>query len=126
MPYNATLVNRVRVYLTELEGVEVEEKEMFAVLNFLVNGKTCICVSGDRLMLRFDPALQESLSLREGYETMLMKGKEYKGYCYFNSRGYRYKADFDYLMSVCLDFNKVSRKSNSKKRTGKRIKKEVI
>ncbi|RIW13379.1 RNA methyltransferase [Algoriphagus lacus] len=126
MAYNATLANGVRIYLAELEGIAVVEKEMFAVLNFLVNGKTGICVSGDRLMLRFDPALPESLSLREGYETMLMKRKEcYKGYCYFNSRGYRNKPDFDYLLAVFLNFNKVSRKSNSKNRTGKGIKKEV-
>ncbi|GMQ31536.1 hypothetical protein Aconfl_41810 [Algoriphagus confluentis] len=119
MGYDYVLVNRVRAYLAEIPEIEVEEKEMFAVLNFLVNGKTCICVNEDRLMLRFDPALQEFLSTRNGYETMLMKGKEYKGYCYFNSQGYKNKDDFDYLMFICLDFNKGARKSTPKNRSGK-------
>jgi hypothetical protein len=38
---------------------------------------------------------------------MLMKGKEYKGYCYINPEGFKNKKDFDYLMKICLDYNKV-------------------
>jgi len=111
MGYNTNLVNRVRAYLAEIPGIEVEEKEMFSILNFMVNEKTCVCVGGDRLMLRFDPLLQESLSERIGHETMLMKGKEYKGYCYINPEGHREKSKFEYYLSICLDFNKVSQKT---------------
>ena len=74
MAYDVHLVNRVREFLAEVPDIAIEEKEMFAVLNFMVDGKTCVCVSGEKLMLRFDPALQEELSERDGYETMLMKG----------------------------------------------------
>ncbi|TAD88578.1 MAG: hypothetical protein EAY75_05350 [Bacteroidetes bacterium] len=74
MNYNINLVNRVREFLAEVPNIDVEEKEMFAVLNFMVNGKTCVCVRGEDLMLRFNPQLQEELSERKGYETMLMKG----------------------------------------------------
>lgn len=88
---------------------------MFAVLNFMVNRKTCVCVSGENLMLRFNPNLQEELAERNGYETMLMKGKTYKGYCYINPDGYKNSKDFEYFMNLCLDYNKVSKKS--KKRT---------
>jgi hypothetical protein len=75
MAYDINLVNRVREYIAEMPNIETEEKEMFNVLNFMVNGKTCICVSGENLMLRFDPSRQEELSERNGYERMLMKGK---------------------------------------------------
>ena len=44
MAYNIQLADRVREYLAEVPDIEIEEKEMFAVLNFMVNGKTCICV----------------------------------------------------------------------------------
>lgn len=88
---------------------------MFAVLNFMVNRKTCVCVSGENLMLRFNPNLQEELAELNGYETMLMKGKTYKGYCYINPDGYKNSKDFEYFMNLCLDYNKVSKKS--KKRT---------
>jgi len=108
-------LNKVREFLAEIPDIEVEEKEMFAVLNFMVNGKTCVCVSGEKLMLRFDPKLQEELYEWSGYETMLMKGKEYKGYCYINPEGFSNKKDFDYLLKICLDYNKISKKSTKKK-----------
>ncbi len=114
MTYDINLVNRVRDLLAEVPNIDVEEKEMFAVLNFMVNGKTCVCVRGEDLMLRFDPKLQEELSERKGYETMLMKGKEYKGYCYINAEGLKSKTDFEYFISLCLDYNKVSKKSKKK------------
>lgn len=114
MAYNTNLVNKVREFLAEIPNIEVEEKEMFSILNFMVNGKTCICVSGENLMLRFDPKLQEEISKRNGYETMLMKGKEYKGYCYINPEGFTKRLDFEYFINVCLDYNKVSKKSKKK------------
>lgn len=116
MAYDTNLVNRVREFLAEVPDIDIEEKEMFAVLNFMVNGKTCVCVSGENLMLRFDPQLQEELSERRGYETMLMKGKEYKGYCYINPDGLKEKKDFEYLLSICLDYNKVASKSKKKRK----------
>ena len=66
MTYNIKLADRVREYLAEIPNLEIEEKEMFSVLNFMVNGKTCICVRGEDLMLRFDPALQEELAEKCG------------------------------------------------------------
>ncbi|MBC8154165.1 MAG: TfoX/Sxy family protein [Bacteroidetes bacterium] len=119
MAYDVHLVNRVREFLAEVPDIAIEEKEMFAVLNFVVDGKTCVCVSGEKLMLRFDPALQEELSERDGYETMLMKGKTYKGYCYINQEGFSNKKDFDYFINICLDYNKVSNKSKRKKTTNR-------
>jgi hypothetical protein len=116
MAYDMKLADKVRAFLSEIPDIEVEEKEMFAVLNFMVNGKTCVCVSGENLMLRFDPKLQEELSEKTGYETMLMKGKEYKGYCYINPEGFRQRKDFEYFINVCLDYNKVSKASDKPKK----------
>ena len=114
MAYDTKLADKIRAFLAEIPDIEVEEKEMFAVLNFMVNGKTCVCVSGENLMLRFDPKLQAALAERNGYETMLMKGKEYKGYCYINPVGFRERTDFEYFINLCLDYNKVSNKSKKK------------
>jgi hypothetical protein len=115
MAYDTNLVDRVREYLAEIPNIEIEEKEMFNVLNFMVNGKTCTCVSGENLMLRFDPSRQEELSEKNGYETMLMKGKEYKGYCYVNPDGFKNKNDFEFFLNLCLDFNKVAKSSRKRK-----------
>jgi hypothetical protein len=114
MAFDTNLADRVREYLAEIPDIDIEEKEMFNVLNFMVNGKTCVCVSGENLMLRFDPKLQEELSERTGYETMLMKGKEYKGYCYINPEGYKTRTDFEYFINLCLDYNKFSKQSKKK------------
>jgi hypothetical protein len=115
MAYHINLVDRVREYLAEIPNIEIEEKEMFNVLNFMVNGKTCICVSGENLMLRFDPSRQEELSEKKGYETMLMKGKEYKGYCYINPAGFKDRKDFEFFLNLCLDFNKFAKSSKKRK-----------
>lgn len=116
MAYDTNLVDRVREYLAEIPNIEIEEKEMFAVLNFMVNGKICICVSDENLMLRFDPSRQEELSEKDGYETMLMKGKEYKGYCYINPIGFKSRKDFEFYLNLCLDYNKVAKSSKKRKK----------
>jgi hypothetical protein len=115
MTYDINLADRVREYLAEIPGIDIEEKEMFNVLNFMVNGKTCVCVSGENLMLRFDPGRQEELSGKNGYETMLIKGKEYKGYCYMHPDGFRKRKDFEYFLNLCLEYNKVSKSSKKRK-----------
>ncbi|MFB6454150.1 TfoX/Sxy family protein [Chitinophaga sp. Hz27] len=114
MTYDQLLASRVRIYLSEIEGIAVEEKNMFGGLAFMINGKMCINVSDDQLMCRFDPAQTEELSLRSGYQSMIMKGKELKGYCYVDPVGYKSKKDFEFWMQLCLDFN-VKAKSSKKK-----------
>ena len=42
MAYSTELVDKVREYLSKIPNIIVEEKEMFAVLNFMINDKTCI------------------------------------------------------------------------------------
>jgi isopenicillin N synthase-like dioxygenase len=116
MAYDIKLADRVREFLAEIPNIDIEEKEMFAVLNFMVNGKTCVCVSGENLMLRFDPKLQGELAEKNGYEMMLMKGREYKGYCYINPEGFQSKKDFEYFIDLCLEYNKISKASKKPNR----------
>ena len=111
MAYDTKLADRIREYLAEIPNLKIEEKKMFRGLTFMVNGKMCICVSGENLMCRFNPKLQEEISKKNGYQTMIMKGKEYKGYCYINPDGFKAKKDFEYFVNLCLDFNKVSKAS---------------
>ncbi|MGB0887721.1 MAG: hypothetical protein ACPGSL_06340 [Vicingaceae bacterium] len=59
--------------------------------------------------------LQEDLSVKDGYETILMKGKEYKGYCYINPDGYKDRKDFEYFVKLCLEFNKIAKSSKKQK-----------
>ena len=88
---------------------------MFRGLTFMVNGKMCINVSGENLMCRFDPKLQDEIAEKKGFQSMIMKGKEYKGYCYINPAGFKDKKDFDFFVNLCLDFNKTGKSSKNRR-----------
>jgi hypothetical protein len=111
MAYDTKLADRIREYLVEIPNLEIEEKKMFRGLTFMVNGKMCVIVSGGNLMCRFDPNLQKEVAERHGYQSMIMKGKEIKGYCYINPEGIKEKNDFEYFVNLCLEFNKTAKAS---------------
>lgn len=115
MAYDPKLADRVREHLAALPNLAIEEKEMFGVLNFLVQGKTCVCVREYSLMLRFDPERQEEVAESNGYHTMLMKGKEYKGYGYIDASGLQDPRDFAYFLTLCLKYNKIAKASTKSK-----------
>jgi TfoX/Sxy family transcriptional regulator of competence genes len=115
MAYDIKLADRIREYLTEIPNLKVEEKQMFRGLTFMVNGKMCVNVSDENLMCRFDPVLQDELSDKIGFQTMVMKGKEYKGYCYVSPDGIKAKKNFEFWLNLCLDFNKRAKSSKKQK-----------
>ena len=111
MSFNAHTVSRVRDYLANFQQLLIEEKKMFGGLAFMINGKMCINVSGDNLMCRFDPVRTEELSLRSGFQKMVMKGREYKGYCYVNPDGFEHDEELKFWVDLCLDFNERAKSS---------------
>lgn len=114
MAYDIQLADRIRAYLNELPDLDIEEKEMFRGLTFMVNGKMCVSVSGDEMMVRFDPALHEQLAEENGFRSMQMKSREYKGYGYISPEFIRTNARFDYWMKLCLDFNPKAKASKKR------------
>ena len=117
MAYSIKLAERIRTYLEGMADLRIEEKEMFRGLAFLVNGKMCVNVSGDNLMCRFDPILESEVAERAGFQPMIMRGKQLHGYCYVTEDGYKSKADFEYWLKLCLDFNDKAKASKKKKTT---------
>lgn len=111
MNYNTELADRVREYLASIAKIEVDEKRMFGGLAFMINGKMCINVSGENLMCRFNPELTVELSERKGYMSMIMKGKEIKGYCYIEPTGLKEKENFEFWIDLCLKFNAIAKAS---------------
>ena len=123
MSYSTKLATQIRTYLDNMPHLEVEEKEMFSGLAFLVNGKMCINVSDENLMCRFDPQLGDEVAERTGFQPMIMRGRQLKGYCYVSADGYKSKTSFEYWVTLCLDFNdkaKVSKKKAKKTPVRKR------
>ena len=119
MAYNIELANRIRKHLRAVPGLKLEEKKMFRGLAFLVNGKMCFNVSGENLMCRYDPLLKNEVSKKVGFEAMIMKGREYQGYCCVSKTGYESKEDLEYWLGLCLKFNEKAKATKRKKATRK-------
>lgn len=115
MSFNTTIANRIREHLLEFNDLKVEEKKMFRGLTFMVNDKMCISVSGENLMCRFDPNLHEEVAEKRGYQPMIMRGKELKGYCYVQPIGFQKEKDLKYWVKICVEFNEKARSSKRKK-----------
>lgn len=114
MAFNTKLADEVRAYLADFDQLSINEKRMFGGLAFMVNQKMCVNVSGDRLMCRFNPEREKEITKKPGYEPMIMKGKELKGYCFVNPDGIKSQANLKFWIDLCLEFNEVAKRSSSK------------
>ncbi len=124
MAYNEKLADRLREALSHLP--KVEEKKMFRGVTFMVNNKMCVCVSGEELMCRFDPTLHDTVSEKNGFRTMLMKGREYKGFGYVTPDAIKSKKDFDFWINLCLEFNSKAKASKKVKKPAKKTSRTVL
>ncbi|WP_431214103.1 TfoX/Sxy family protein [Puia sp. P3] len=113
MPYNEKLADRIREAL--MDTPKVKEKVMFSGVAFMVNDKICITVGPDRIMCRIDPAIHDQLLEERACRPMIMKGREYKGYIVVNEEDVQRKAELDYWIGLCLDFNPMAKSSKKKK-----------
>src|SRR5260370_32154889 len=101
MAYNEKLADRVREALAEIP--KAEEKKMFRGVTFMVDGKMCVSVSGDELMLRLDPEMTEKLAEENGTRLMVHGGKHMKGFVYISPDRFKNQKDFDYWIQLALD-----------------------
>ncbi len=97
---------------------------MFGGTAFLVRGKICVSARTERIMCRIDPAVHDAALQRPGCRTMVMKGREYRGYVYVDADAVRTQRDLTYWVRLALDYNEkapASGKRNTRKlarRTG--------
>lgn len=109
MAYDEKLADRVREALADLP--DVEEKKMFRGVTFMVNGKMCVSVSGDELMLRIDPAITEQLLEEHGTRPMIHGGRHMQGFIYISPERFSNKKDFDHWIKLALDYNPKAKSS---------------
>ena len=112
MAVNEELDKRVRAALSSQS--KVEERKMFRGVLYMVNGKVCVSTGDDELMVRIDPDLYEEALKKKGVRPMTMKGKPYKGYVYVKQETLKSKKDFDYWISLALEFNKKAKAPKKK------------
>lgn len=116
MAYELSLAERVSDALTA-RRVSFESKAMMGGLCFMVNQKMCLGVTGERLMVRLDPAVEEDSLSRPGCKPMDFTGRPMKGYVFVYPEGWETEADLTHWIGLALDFNpkaKASQKRRSK------------
>ena len=112
MPYDEKLAERVRGALKAARGVE--EKKMIGGLTFMVDGKMCVGVIKDDLMVRLDPAMYAAVLKRKGCREMTFTGRPLKGFVLVGPEGLGTKKDLGYWIDLALDFNPRAKASKRK------------
>ena len=114
--YNTQLADKVRSQLAGSSAEMTGEKKMFRGMVFMVSNKMCIGISGENLLCRFDPLLQDEVAAKTGYQPMIMKGKQLNGYCYVTPEGFSLGNELQYWINLCLAFNSSAKPSKPKTR----------
>jgi len=112
MAINEKLTNRVRELLADID--KVDEKKMFSGIAFMVDDKMCVTVRDNQIMCRVDPALHGELSEKPGCSTMIMQGKEYKGFIVVQDSALSTKNELAYWVNLALDYNPKAKASKKK------------
>jgi TfoX/Sxy family transcriptional regulator of competence genes len=115
MAYDEKLADRTREILSATEK-NVEEKKMFGGLCFMVNGKMCLGVQLDTLMVRIDPARYDEAMEKEGCRPMDFTGKPMKGFVYVDIDALTTKKKLNYWIGLGLEFNAQAKASKKKKK----------
>lgn len=114
MAYNTKLADRVREALAHLP--DIEEKEMFRGVCFMVNGKMCVCVSGDDMLCRIGAGQMEAALDENGVRQMVMaRNKPSKDFVFVSEEAFRTQQDFDRWIKLALDFNPLAKSSKKGK-----------
>jgi TfoX/Sxy family transcriptional regulator of competence genes len=114
MAYNEQLADRTREIIC-LTHKNVEEKRMFGGLCFMVNGKMCVGVEQERLMVRLAPERYDEAMEKEGCRPMDFTGKPMKGFVFVDVDALNSKKKLTYWIELALEFNEKAKASKKKK-----------
>jgi len=107
------LIDAVRSALAHRS--DVDERTMFGCYCFFVDGKLCIGVKGEDLLVRLPPeqhgALQEMQNTRE-----LSPGGGMKGYFWVEPNGYATRAQWNHWLDEALAYNPLAKATPPKKK----------
>ena len=108
------LIDAVRTALAHRS--DVQERPLFGTHAFFVDGKMCIVVKGNELLVRLPPdrhcALQEMQNTRE-----LSPGGGMKGYFWVEPNGYATRAQWRFWLDEALAYNPRAKASPRRKPT---------
>lgn len=110
MAYNEQLADRIRETLAGHDLPDIEEKKMFRGICFMVNGKMCVCASGDEMLCRIGPEYIEALE-QHGVRGMIRNGKALKDFVFVSNEAMKTRQEFESWINKALAFNKDAKAS---------------
>ena len=114
--YDIQLADRVREIIVRTH-TDIEEKKMFGGLCFMVNGKMCVGVESERMMVRFDPARNDEIMKLNGAGPMDFTKKVMRGFAFVEADALETTKELEFWVGLALEFN--TRAKASKKRQKK-------
>lgn len=92
---------------------------MMGGLCFMVDGKMCLGVESNRLMVRLDPAVYQSALRRVGCAPMDFTGRPMKGFVWVSPNAVGTESGLDEWATLALEFNPRAKASKSPQRLQK-------
>ena len=111
-PETLHLIDAVRTALQD--QVDVVEKTMFGCHIFMVNGKMCLGVENDELLVRLPPAEHAVLAETPGLRPLSPKGMH--GYFFIAPAAYATRTQWQRWITAALAFNPLARATPSRKK----------
>ena len=114
-PETLQLIDAVREALAQhAPAAEVEEKSMFGCLVFMVNGKMCLGVEDDELLVRLPPDTHDAVAETPGLRPLSPRGGM-QGYFLVSPTAYATRAAWNHWVQAALDFNPQARATPKRK-----------
>ena len=124
-PETLQLIDAVREALAEnVVGVDVQEKTMFGCHVFMVNGKMCLGVENDELLVRLPPASHALIAEMPGVRPLSSRGLM-EGYFLVGPTAYARRDQWLYWISEALAFNPLAKATPKRKTASKADSKTV-
>jgi len=106
------LIDAVREALAE-HGSDVEEKRMFGCHVFMVNGKMCLGVEHDELLVRLPPATHAEVAETPDVRPLSSRGLM-DGYFLVGPAAYATRAQWQHWIDAALAFNPLAKATPKK------------
>ncbi len=115
-PETLQLIDAVRDALAEhAPGAEIEEKTMFGTHVFMVDGKMCLGVENDELLVRLPPDTHNAVSETPGVRPMSTKGLML-GYFMVEPAAYATREAWQRWVGDAIAFNPLAKAAPKKKK----------
>jgi len=111
------LIDAVRAALAERLGAQdtVDERTLFGCHAFMVNGKLCLGVKGEALLVRLPPAQHASIAEQPGVRELDACGGM-PGYFWIDPAGYATQAQWRHWLDAALAYNPLARATPPRRR----------